>query len=176
VDDAARTLLLLALGAGAGATLEELYRNGDPAERRAVLRSLAVVDAGDSGRRLVDDAVRTNELGLIAAGLGPYAFEELDDAAVAQAVLKCVFVGVPLAGLEGLDHRITPELSRMLAGFVHERIAAGRTVSPEVWPVIDRYPPEEELEAIRAELDHPISERREAAAAALALRPSPKEA
>lgn len=176
VDDAARTLLLLALGDGAGSALEELYDNGDAAERRAVLRSLALVEAGESGRRLVDDAVRTNELALIAAALGPYAFEQLDDDAIAQAVLKCVFVGVPLPGLDGLDRRVTPELSRMLAGYVHERIAAGRSVPAEVWPVIDRYPPALELDAIRAELDHPISERRDAARAALALRLSPKEA
>jgi hypothetical protein len=177
VDDAARTLLLLALGGGdAGATLEELYRNGDAAERRAVLRSLALVPSGDAGVRLVDDAVRTNETALIAAALGPYAFERLDDAAVAQAVLKCVFVGIPLAGLDGLDARVTPELSRMLAAFVHERIAAGRSVPADVWPPIDRFPPADELDAIRAELDHPLPERRDAARAALALRRQPLEA
>lgn len=176
IDDAARTLLLLALGDEAGAVLEELYRNGDPAERRAVLRSLVLVPSGDAGPWLVDDAVRTNELALIAAALGPYAFERLDDAAVAQAVLKCVFVGIPLAGLDGLEERITPELSRMLAAYVHERIAAGRAVPADVWPVIERYPPADELEAIEAELDHPFLERREAARAALALRRQPKEA
>ena len=118
----------------------------------------------------VDDAVRTNELGLIAAALGPYAFSHLDDDAVAQAVLKCVFVGIPLAGLEGLDARVTPHVSRMLAAFVHERVAAGRTVPADVWPVIDRFPPEDEFAEIVAELDHPVAERREAARAALALR------
>ena len=138
VDDAARTLLLLALGDEPGGTLEELYRNGDAAERRAVLRSLTLVPAGEAGIRIVDDAVRTNELALIAAALGPFAFERLTDAAVAQAVLKCVFVGVALAGLDGLEPRVTPELSRMLAAYVHERIAAGREVPADVWPLIDR--------------------------------------
>ncbi len=58
----------------------------------------------------------------------------------------------------------------MLAAFVHERVAAGRTVPADVWPVIDRFPPEDELAEIVAELDHPVAERREAARAALALR------
>jgi hypothetical protein len=80
-------------------------------------------------------------------------------------------VGIPLGGLDGLDARITPHVSRMLAAFVHERVAAGRTVPADVWPVIDRYPPEGELAEIAAELDHPVAERREAARAALALRP-----
>ena len=64
----------------------------------------------------------------------------------------------------------------MLAAYVHERIAAGRPVPADVWPVIERCPPADELEAIEAELDHPILERREAARAALALRRQPKEA
>lgn len=170
VDDAGRTLLLLALGDEAGSELDELYRHGDTAERRGILRALPFLPIGDAGVPLVDDAVRTNELGLIAAALGPYAFSHLDDDAVAQAVLKCVFVGIPLAGLEGLDARVTPHVSRMLAAFVHERVAAGRTVPADVWPVIDRFPPEDELAEIVAELDHPVAERREAARAALALR------
>lgn len=170
VDDAGRTLLLLALGDEAGSELDELYRHGDTAERRGILRALPYLPIGDAGVPLVDDAVRTNELGLIAAALGPYAFSHLDDDAVAQAVLKCVFVGIPLAGLEGLDARVTPHVSRMLAAFVHERVAAGRTVPADVWPVIDRFPPEDELADLVAELDHPVAERREAARAALALR------
>jgi hypothetical protein len=170
VDDAGRTLLLLALGDDAGAELDELYRHGDTAERRGILRALPYLPVGDAGVALVEDAVRTNELGLIAAALGPYAFARLDDDAVAQAVLKCVFVGIPLGGLDGLGPRITPHVSRMLAAFVHERVAAGRTVPADVWPVIDRFPPEDELSEIQAELDNPVAERREAARAALALR------
>jgi hypothetical protein len=170
VDDAGRTLLLLALGEEAGAELAGLYRHGDTAERRGLLRALPYLPVGDAGVPLVDDAVRTNELALIAAALGPYAFARLDDDAVAQAVLKCVFVGIPLGGLDGLDARVTPHMSRMLAAFVHERVAAGRTVPADVWPVIDRYPPEDELAKIAAELEHPVTERREAAGAALALR------
>ena len=78
--------------------------------------------------------------------------------------------GHPAGRLEGLDARVTPHVSRMLAAFVHERVAAGRTVPADVWPVIDRFPPEDELAEIVAELDHPVAERREAARAALALR------
>ncbi|HXV35454.1 MAG TPA: EboA domain-containing protein [Gaiellaceae bacterium] len=170
VDDAGRTLLLLALGEDAPSELDALYRHGDTAERRGLLRALPFLPVGDTGIPLVEDAVRTNELSLIAAALGPYAFSRLGDDAVAQAVLKCVFVGIPLGGLEGLDGRVTPDVSRMLAAFVHERVAAGRTVPADVWPVIDRYPPEDELAEIAAELDHPVTERREAARAALALR------
>jgi hypothetical protein len=58
----------------------------------------------------------------------------------------------------------------MLAAFVHERVAAGRDVPAEVWIAIDRYPPDEEIRAIEAELSSPFDDRREAAARTLAAR------
>jgi hypothetical protein len=94
----------------------------------------------------------------------------LDDATLSHAVLKCVHSGVPLCGLDGLDDRITPGITRMLAGYAHERIVAGRSVTADIWPVVDRFPPHRELAAIEAELGHPVAARRQAAAAALAAR------
>jgi hypothetical protein len=167
-DDAGRTLLLAAAGAGAAAMLEDLYRYGDGAERRGVLRSLAVLGPDIAALGIVEDAVRSNDVGLIAAALGPYAVLRLSDHAFAHAVLKCVFVGIPLAGLaSAIDTRATPELARMLAAYVHERIAAGRDVPHEVWPWIDRHPPPDQLRAIEAETEHPLADRRRAATSAL---------
>jgi hypothetical protein len=170
VDDAARTLLLAALGPGAADELDDLYRFGDAAERRGLLRALPYLEISERAIGLVDDAIRSNDTRLIAAALGPYATAYLDPDGYDQAVLKCVFVGVPIAPLDGLDERATPEGARMLAAFVHERVAAGRDVPAEVWRVIDRFPPEAELEAIEAELHGPYADRRQAAERALGAR------
>jgi hypothetical protein len=170
VDDAARVLLLIAGGERAEAELAELYRYGDAAERRGLLRALPYLPVGDRAADLVGDAVRANDTRLIAAALGPYATEHLDDAGYEQAVLKCVFVGVPITPLDGLPDRVTPNGARMLAAFVLERVAAGRDVPAEVWAVIDRHPPEAELSAIEAELSSPFEDRRRAAGRALAGR------
>jgi hypothetical protein len=170
VDDAARTLLLQALGDRVEEELGELYRYGDAAERRGILRALEHLEVGDRALNLVEDAIRTNDTRLIAAALGPYATEHLPDAAYDQAVLKCVFVGVPITPLHGL-RRVTPDGARMLAALVHERVAAGRDVPAEVWTVIDRHPPHAEIAAIEAELDSPFEDRREAAERALGGRP-----
>ena len=159
IDDAARTYLLQALD-DPEAELRELYRYGDAAERRGILRALEHLDA--DAVDLVEDAIRTNDTRLIAAALGPYATAHLSDAAYDQAVLKCVFVGVPITPLDGL-HRVTPDGARMLAAFVHERVAAGRDVPGEVWTVIDRHPPADEIAAIEAELESPYEDRRAAA-------------
>lgn len=170
IDDAARVLLLLAAGERAEAELADLYRFGDAAERRGVLRALPYLDIEDRGVGLVDDAVRTNDTRLIAAALGPYATKYLSDAQYDQAILKCVFVGVPITGLDGIPERVTPDGARMLAAFVHERVAAGRDLPPEVWTVIDRYPDPEEIAAIEAELQSPFEDRRAAAERALSYR------
>ena len=170
VEDAARVLLLVAAGERAEAELAELYRFGDAAERRGVLQALPYLNIEDRGLALVDDAIRTNDTRLIAAALGPYATEHLSDAAYDQAVLKCVFVGVPITGLDGIPERVTPDGARMLAAFVHERVAAGRDVPAEVWIVIDKYPNAEEIAAIEAELDSEFDDRRSAAQRALSHR------
>jgi hypothetical protein len=168
IDDAARTLLLAALGDRVEAELADLYRFGDAAERRGLLRALPYLPVGDRAMDIVDDAIRTNDTRLVAAALGPYATEHLDDAAYDQAVLKCVFIGVPIAPLDGLPARATAETARMLAAFVHERVAAGRDIPAEVWDVIDRHPPADELAAIEAERESEFADRREAAERALA--------
>jgi hypothetical protein len=156
--------------------LAELYRFGDAAERRGVLQALPYLDIEDRGLGLVDDAIRTNDTRLIAAALGPYATAHLSDAQYDQAVLKCVFVGVPITGLDGIPERVTPDGARMLGAFVHERVAAGRDVPAEVWIVIDRYPPAEEIAAIEGELDSPFEDRRAAAERALSYRNSGAQA
>jgi hypothetical protein len=173
LDDAGRTVLLAALGDRVERELAELYRHGDAAERRGLLRALPYVPVGARALPITEDAIRTNDTRLIAAALGPYATAHLGDAAYDQAVLKCVFVGVPIAPLDGLPDRVTPDGARMLAAFVHERVAAGRDVPGEVWDVIDRHPPLAEIAAIEAELDSPFEDRRRAARAALAARPVP---
>ena len=170
VEDAARVLLLVAAGERAEAELAELYRFGDAAERRGVLQALPYLNIEDRGLALVDDAIRTNDTRLIAAALGPYATKYLSDEQYDQAVLKCVFVGVPITGLDGIPSRVTPDGARMLGAFVHERVAAGRDLPPEVWTVIDKYPPAEEIAAIEAELQSPFDDRRAAAERALSYR------
>ncbi len=133
VDDAVRTVLL------AGASLEDVtavYNYGDATERRAVLRALPLLDLGDSAVPLVLDALRTNDTRLIAAALGPYAAEHLPIDAWRQAVLKCVFLGIPLAWVADLDRRKDDVLVRMMRAFAEERIAAGRTVPPDVLQIV----------------------------------------
>jgi hypothetical protein len=142
VDDAARCLLLTALPSTGTALLqqiEELYRTGDAAERRAVLRALPLLDVGDGALPLVRDALRTNDTRLIAAALGDYATDHLDAETYRQGVLKCVFTGIPLAAVPGLPGRADAPMARMMAAFAHERTAAGRDVPDDIRPILARF-------------------------------------
>jgi hypothetical protein len=170
-DEAARALLLLEVAAdqtGLAKICDEVYRYGDAAEKRAVLRALAVLDVGDQGLSLVRDALRGNDTRLIAAALGPYAAQRLDDAGFRQAVLKCVFVGIPLFAVTGLDSRADQQLAGMLADFARERVAAGRDVPADVWPWLARYPAAVAAAGLQEELNSPAQARRDAASRALA--------
>ncbi|MBE1502243.1 hypothetical protein H4696_009343 [Amycolatopsis lexingtonensis] len=135
VDDVARVELLKA-APGAAAEMPGLYRYGDAAEKRAVLRGLSVVDTGEAGLDLVADALRTNDTRLVTAAMGEYAATHLDDAAYRHGVLKCVFMGIPLADIAGLDRRTDEELLRMMRSFAAERTAAGREVPADLLPLL----------------------------------------
>ncbi|MFY1687181.1 EboA domain-containing protein [Plantactinospora sp. WMMB782] len=137
-DDAARVLLLGALpSAELPGQLEARYREGDAAEKRAVLRALPLLPVGDAGVPLLHDAIRTNDTRLVAAALGRYA-DRLDQAGWRQAVLKCVFTGIPLAVVHRLDERADVELAVMLAGLADERRAAGREMPADATALLDR--------------------------------------
>ncbi|MFB6398103.1 EboA domain-containing protein [Polymorphospora lycopeni] len=137
-DEAARALLLAALPADLVAErAETLYRFGDAAEKRAVLKALPLLPVGAAAVPLLHDAIRTNDARLVAAAVGPYA-RHLDRAAWRQAVLKCVFMGLPLAVVDDLDARADAELAVMLGGLVEERRAAGREVAADAVDLLAR--------------------------------------
>ncbi|MEU6251615.1 EboA domain-containing protein [Streptomyces sp. NPDC047043] len=177
VADAARARLLTALPLRGAALAEEvtaLHRYGDAGEQRAVLRSLALLDDadtsfGDLGLPLVRAALRGNDTDLIEAALGPYAARHLDYDGYRHAVLKCVFSGIPLDRVAGLEERADRELARMLADFAHERVAAGRDVPADVWPVVRAHPGTLEASGLPAEAHSPVPDRRAAAVRALAV-------
>jgi len=125
--DAAREALLLALPGDTAYVVElvsRVYEHGDPAERRAVLLALPALDAPDRTARIGD------------AALGPYAATQLDDDAWRQAVLKVIFMGIPVSQVSGLDRRSDAELARMVRDFAAEREAAGRVVPPDALAIL----------------------------------------
>ncbi len=144
VDDLARTRLLAVLAevldpAPLSDEVAKLYRYGDDAERRGVLRGLAVLPATTvaTGVELVKDALRANDIRLVAAAMGDFAARHLDDHSWRHGVLKCLFVGVPLAAVSDVDKRSDGELLRMVADYAEERKAAGRPVPADAVSLLE---------------------------------------
>ncbi len=139
VDDAARALLLAALGRPPSADLADLYRHGDAAERRGVLRALSVLALGDaaagSGRGRRPHERHPADRGRARAVRAEPSTTPRWTHAVAEVRVQRRAV----AALPGLPERATPGLARILAAYAHERIAAGRDVPAEVWHA-DRSP------------------------------------
>ncbi|MFF9898286.1 EboA domain-containing protein [Streptomyces longispororuber] len=160
--DAVRLLLLHAARADR-TTLARLYDQGTAAERRAVLHALPLLVPGPDALPLVEDALRTNDTRLLAAALGPYAAAHLPPHAWRHALLKCLFTGVPVDTVAGLERRARAdtELARMLVDYADERTAAGRPVPADLHRVL----------ALTAPPAPPPGPRRETAPAA-AVSPS----
>jgi sugar phosphate isomerase/epimerase len=118
-----------------------LYNGGDSAERRGVLKGLGLLASSSpalpdvvvtAGLRLITDALRTNESGIVAAAAGPFAASYLDQHTWRHAVLKLVFMGISLTAVADLHERADDGLARMARDFAAERSAAGRPVPDDV--------------------------------------------
>lgn len=142
VEDAVRVELVAAAAAGLPAAelqaeLEQLYRYGDGDEKRAVLLALGLVDdPAVDGSQVLLDALRTNDVRLVAAAMGRHA-DRLSAHDWRHGVLKCLFTGVPLDEVADLAVRVDAELGAMVGRYVEERRAAGREVPADAFTVLD---------------------------------------
>jgi len=138
VDQAARIRLLLAAATDSdnfARRLDQLCATADVDELVAFYRGLPVYPDPPRHRLRASEGLRSNMKVVFEAVAhhNPYAAEQLPLDAWNQMVLKALFVGSALDPIVGLDHRANATLARMLADYAHERWAARRPVSPELW-------------------------------------------
>ena len=76
-------------------------------------------------------------------GVKEFSRRPIDDAAWRQAVLKCLFTGVPLTAVDRLDERADDDLLAMVASYADERTAAGRDIPADALALLDRHPSQE---------------------------------
>ena len=104
----------------------------------------------------------------------PYPSEQFAENRWNHMVLKALFVGSTLHPIQGLDERANPPLARMLCDYAHERWAAGRPVSPELWRCVGPHADAEALADLQRVLATGDASERKAAALALAACPDPR--
>jgi len=180
VDQAARIALLLASHRGDDATfsarVDSLCRTAEINELIAYYRGLAVFPAPDRLRSRAGEAVRSAITPVFEAlaHRNPYPREMFDEASWNQMVVKALFIGSTLSLIQGLDERRNPELAEMLVDYAHERWAAGRPVSPELWRCVGPVADERGLAALERVLRSGSTEERDAARRALRANPGPE--
>lgn len=179
VDQAARILILLDAGGTGEAFAQrftQLCRTADVAEAIAFYRGLPLYP--DPGRLEAQAAegTRTNMRAAFeaVAHRSPYPKEQFAENRWNHMVLKALFVGSALHPIQGLDERANPTLARMLCDYAHERWAAGRPVSPELWRCVGPHADAEALADLQRVLATGSAIERKAAALALAACPDPK--
>jgi 2-oxo-4-hydroxy-4-carboxy--5-ureidoimidazoline (OHCU) decarboxylase len=173
-DQAARALLLLSLPHQDADKFEKqfntLFSTADMGELVALYSSLPLLPHPEKFKKRIAEGVRTNmgDVYEAVALNNPYPADYMEEDAWNQLVLKTLFVAKPLHRIYGLGKRSNPTLARMLTDYAHERWAAGRPVSPELWRPVGPYINEASIADIERLFSQPIEAEREAAALACA--------
>jgi len=138
IDQSARVRLLLAAGTDSESfvrRLDQLCATADVDELVAFYRGLPLYPDPPRHRQRAAEGVRSNMQVVFeaVAHRNPYPAEQLPEDAWNQMVLKALFVGSTLDAIVDLDRRANATLARMLSDYAHERWAASRPISPELW-------------------------------------------
>lgn len=179
VDQTVRTLLLLELPhedpVAFRTVLDKLFSAGEVRELVALYQALPLLPHPELHRERAAEGIRTNMKAIFCAVAhnNPYPAEQLDQNSWNQMILKCLFIGVPLDPVVGIDGRSNPKLARMLCDYAHERWAAGRVVSPELWRPVGPHADENGLQDLERVLETGTDGEKMAAALALMQNPEP---
>ncbi|MFY7805492.1 MAG: EboA family metabolite traffic protein [Limnoraphis robusta] len=180
VDQLARTLLVLSLIQGNPenyeSILDQLFSAADIDELVALYQALPLLPSPEKYQHRAAEGIRTNmSVVFNAVALhNPYPANYLSEAAWNQMVLKAIFIDSPLHNIIGLDRRTNPNLSQMLIDYAHERWAANRTVTPELWRAMGAFTTDNMTEDLTKVLDHPDPMQQQAGAIACAISNSEK--
>lgn len=175
VDEAARILALLefsAAGRFSDAFLD-LCRTAEVGEAIALYRGLPLYPDPASLEWQVGEGLRTSMRAVFEAiaHRSPFPKENFSEDRWNHMVLKALFIGSTLSPIQGLDERRNQTLAQILSDYAHERWAAGRPVTPELWRCLGPFAEGillDDLERLASS-----QEKHERRAAALALAASP---
>lgn len=172
-SEAARAVLLLAVQAPDAdayrVLCDKLCASADANETVAFYRALPILPFPEAHAGRCAEGIRTNMSSVFCAVAhdNPYPSEHLDEIGWNTMVLKALFIDVALAPFVGLDERANPRLMRMLCDYAHERWAASRSVSSELWRCVGPFADEAALADLRRVVETGNDEEKRAAEQAL---------
>jgi len=170
LDQASRTLLLLKIPHHSPEEytriLNKIFSTADLSELAALYAALPVLPYPETHVKRAAEGVRTTMTQVFDAIAlrNPYPHDYLPEEAWNQLVLKSVFNVRPLYQIYGLDDRRNENLAHMLVDYAHERWAAGRTLTPELWRLVGPFLKPENISDLNKLLDTPDTLQQQAAA------------
>ncbi len=153
-------------------TLNTLFTTGEVSELVALYSALPLLPHPQLLKARAAEGIRTSMTVVYDAVAlnNPYPADYLDEDAWNQMVLKAVFMERPLDKIYGIDNRANKQLARMLSDYAHERWAASRYVTPELWRPVGPFLEERLLKDMERLLEK--GDELEQQAAALAIKNS----
>lgn len=135
--------------------LTKLFETADMNEQVTLYDALPLLPYPDILAKRAAEGIRTNITDVFDAIAlhNPFPYDYLNEEAWNQMILKAVFMQRPLYRIYGADERANPELAQMLVDFAHERWAAKRPVSPELWRFVGPFLNEEYMKDIMKIID-----------------------
>lgn len=179
IDQAARVFLVLHYPSTDAAdfrkTLDQMFATGEVHELVALYQALPLFPHQELFVERAAEGIRSNirAVFLAVAHNNPFPAEQFSDDQWNQMVLKALFIGVTLDPIVGLDRRANADLARILLDYAHERWAAKRPVSPELWRCVGPATNSEGIADLRKVLDSELATDREAALLALSASSLP---
>ncbi len=123
------------------ATIESLFTNAEMNELADMYAAMPVLAYAATWEQRCTEGIRSN-IGIVLEAImyeNPYPAIYLAEAAWNQLVLKAFFTDKDINRITGLDERANARLASTLIDYAHERMAARRTVHPQLWRLVARF-------------------------------------
>lgn len=148
--------------------IENFFLAAEMTELVALYSSLPLFAYPELWRSRCIEGIRSNIGDVLQAimCLNPYPFEQLNEQAWNQMVLKAFFTEKPVHQIIGLDERANPQLANTLADYADERFAAGRAINPQLWRCAAKFMDERIFQSMKRVFNAEKAVEREAAALA----------
>ncbi|MGN6247658.1 MAG: EboA domain-containing protein [Ginsengibacter sp.] len=152
--------------------IESLFLQAEMNELIALYSALPFLDYPNAWNLRCAEGIRSNIGNVLEAIMyhNPYPAAYLDEAAWNQMVIKAFFTEKDVNKIVGLDERANKNLANTLFDYAEERIAASRSVNPQIWRLTAKFADESHLYLFKRLLES--ENEKEKMACGLALKES----
>ncbi|WP_454045423.1 EboA domain-containing protein [Chryseobacterium sp. Marseille-Q8038] len=137
-----RCLLMIYIPEDQNVTVvKKLAQSADINELISIYKGIFFLENACEFVPVVEEGIKTNITSVFdsIALFNPFAAQYLTQNSWNQLVLKTLCMGRPLYQIINLDLRKNEMLAFIATDYIHERWSSGKTVSPEIWRLMDGF-------------------------------------